>query len=296
MEKMKLKKMDLGNISPLIEEALKGLKNDPVVYKVISSDLGLTSKEVKDNLATLLSYQEDVSYCASCPGLDKCKKDNPLYEMSIYKEDGIVNRKFSPCHVYLDYKEKLDRFFIRDFPIEYLNNPISSIDKDVKRNKALKRIMSSLNLSSEDWIYLTGKTRSGKTYILSTFASTFASKHHGCGYVNTSSLIETLKNLSFNNKEEFENLFSKLKNAPLLVFDDFGNEYKSEYSFSTFLYPILVYRNEHRLRTFFASPFSIEEVVSMYKSKIGQALYRQLDDIITINCKEEIDITSVNVY
>ena len=95
---------------------------------------------------------------------------------------------------------------------------------------------------------------------------------------------------------EFETIFGKLKNAPLLVFDDFGNEYKSEYSFSSFLYPILLYRNEHRLRTFFASPFSIEEVVSMYKSKIGLAFSRQLDDIIRINCKEEIDITSVNLY
>ncbi|HBM70095.1 MAG TPA: hypothetical protein DD377_01665 [Firmicutes bacterium] len=295
MEKMKLKKMDLGDVSTLIEEALKGLKNDPIVYKEISS-LSLTAKEVKDNLATLLSYQEDVSYCSSCPGMDKCKKDNPLYEMSLFKEGGVLNREFSPCKVYLDYKEKLNRFFIRDFPIDYLNNSISSIDKDVKRNKALKRIISSLNLTTEDWVYLKGKTRSGKTYILSTFASNFASRYQQCAYVNTSSLLENLKKLSFDNKMEFETIFGKLKNAPLLVFDDFGNEYKSEYSFSSFLYPILLYRNEHRLRTFFASPFSIEEVVSMYKSKIGLAFSRQLDDIIRINCKEEIDITSVNLY
>ena len=297
MEKLNLSSIKLGNIDSLYKESIEGLKNDPIVYDTISSKLGLTAKEVKANLAILLTYQEDVNYCLNCPGLDKCKKNNPYLKMDLEKRDSLVVPSFSPCKEVSKLEEKKKMFFTYSFPDSYLDNKVKSIDTSIVRGEAYKAIGSSVKEKSSSWIYLYGSTRSGKSYILATFAVYFAKSHPGCAYVSCQSLLEKFKNLSYSNKEEFDIYFDKIKNAPLLVIDDFGNEYKTEYTFSTYLLPLLDYRNKQGLRTFFGSSFSIKEIESLYKDKIGPIYARQLKDILTRNCGNGFDIsTSLNLY
>ena len=297
MEKLNLSSIKLGNIDSLYKESIEGLKNDPIVYETISSKLGLTAKEVKANLAILLTYQEDVNYCLNCPGLDKCKKNNPYLKMDLEKRDSLVVPSFSPCKEMSKLEEKKKMFFAYSFPDSYLDNKVKSIDTSIVRGEAYKAIGSSVKEKNSSWIYLYGSTRSGKSYILATFAVYFAKSHPGCAYVSCQSLLEKFKNLSYLNKEEFDIYFDKIKNAPLLVIDDFGNEYKTEYTFSTYLLPLLDYRNKQGLRTFFGSSFSIKEIESLYKDKIGPIYARQLKDILTRNCGNGFDIsTSLNLY
>ena len=49
------------------------LRADEDVYARIK-ELGLTRKEVGDNLGMLLDYKADFSICRNCPGLEKCPK------------------------------------------------------------------------------------------------------------------------------------------------------------------------------------------------------------------------------
>ncbi len=297
MEKLNLSSIKLGNIDSLYKESIEGLKNDPIVYETISSKLGLTAKEVKANLAILLTYQEDVNYCLHCPGLDKCKKNNPYLKMNLEKREALVVPSFSPCKEMLKLEEKKKMFFAYSFPDTYLDNKVKSIDTSIVRGEAYKAIGDSVKEKNSSWIYLYGSTRSGKSYILATFAVYFAKSHPGCAYVSCQSLLEKFKNLSYSNKEDFDIYFDKIKNAPLLVIDDFGNEYKTEYTFSTYLLPLLDYRNKQGLRTFFGSSFSIREIESLYKDKIGPIYARQLKDILTRNCGNGFDIsTTLNLY
>lgn len=297
MEKLNLSSIKIGNIDSLYKKSMEGLKNDPIVYETISSKLGLTAKEVKANLAILLTYQEDVNYCLNCPGLDKCKKNNPYLKMDLEKRETLVVPSFSPCKEMLKLEEKKKMFFTYSFPENYLDNDPSSIDEGAIRNPAIYDLTLTTTGKKNKWIYLYGSTRSGKSYILATFAVKFAKSHPGCAYVSCQSLLEKFKNLSYSNKEEFDIYFDKIKNAPLLVIDDFGNEYKTEYTFSTYLLPLLDYRNKQGLRTFFGSSFSIREIESLYKDKIGPIYARQLKDILTRNCGNGFDIsTSLNLY
>ncbi len=297
MEKLNLSSIKIGNIDSLCKKSMEGLKNDPIVYDTISSKLGLTAKEVKANLAILLTYQEDVNYCANCPGLDKCKKNNPYLKMDLEKRDSLVVPSFSPCKEMSKLEEKKKMFFTYSFPENYLDNDPSSIDGGAIRNPAIYDLTLTTTGKKNKWIYLYGSTRSGKSYILATFAVYFAKSHPGCAYVSCQSLLEKFKNLSYSNKEEFDIYFDKIKNAPLLVIDDFGNEYKTEYTFSTYLLPLLDYRNKQGLRTFFGSSFSMKEIESLYKDKIGPIYARQLKDILTRNCGNGFDIsTSLNLY
>lgn len=297
MEKLNLSSIKIGNIDSLYKKSMEGLKNDSIVYETISSKLGLTAKEVKANLAILLTYQEDVNYCLNCPGLDKCKKNNPYLKMDLEKRETLVVPSFSPCKEMLKLEKKKKMFFIYSFPENYLDNDPSSIDEGAIRNPAIYDLTLTTTGKKNKWIYLYGSTRSGKTYILATFAVKFAKSHPGCAYVSCQSLLEKFKNLSYSNKEEFDIYFDKIKNAPLLVIDDFGNEYKTEYTFSTYLLPLLDYRNKQGLRTFFGSSFSMKEIESLYKDKIGPIYARQLKDILTRNCGNGFDIsTSLNLY
>lgn len=297
MEKLKLASIKIGNVDSLYKKSMEGLKNDPIVYDTISSKLGLTAKEVKANLAILLTYQEDVNYCLNCPELDKCKKINPYLKMDLEKRDSLVVPSFSPCKEMSKLEEKKKMFFTYSFPDSYLDNDPHSIDKGAIRNPVIYDLTLISTGKKNNWIYLYGSTRSGKSYILATFAVYFAKSHPGCAYVSCPNLLEKFKNLSYSNKDEFDIYFDKIKNAPLLVLDDFGNEYKTEYAFSTYLFPLLDYRNKQGLRTFFGSSFSMKEIESLYKEKIGPIYARQLKDILTRNCGNGFDIsTSLNLY
>ena len=100
MEKMRLPKIDVGDdIAALQKQAIEELRNDEEVYHVIHDDLHLSNSQVKESLATLLDYQEDVHYCANCPGYDRCAKTNPHFEMGLELEDGYLKRNYSPCFI-----------------------------------------------------------------------------------------------------------------------------------------------------------------------------------------------------
>lgn len=297
MEKMTLPKIKLGDdISELQKQAVEGLKSDEAVYKVIHDDLKLSLGQVKDSLATLLDFQEDFHYCERCPGFEACNKANPHYEMSLANNDGFITRNFSPCRVVkrlLDYES---RFIVRDFPSEWQQKTMKDIDKTAKRNGVIALFVEIIKKKTGRWVYLTGGHGSGKSFLLATFANAFAEKNRGCAFCDTSSLIERMKDLQINAKKEFDERFEQLVKCPLLVLDDFGNEYKTDFVFSSILFPLLNLRAKEGLLTCFASDFSISEIGEMYAPKVGPTRTKQIKNLLIAKCEKEIDVSGLNVY
>ncbi len=297
MEKMRLPKIDIGDdIASLQKKAIEDLRNDEEVYRVIHDDLHLSNSQVKESLATLLDYQDDVHYCANCPGYDLCAKTNPHFEMGLELDEGYLKRNYSPCRVVRKFEELEKRFFVRDFPVEWRDKDFRSIDKTAQRKQAIIEMMKICRTNSGDWVYLTGKNGSGKSYILAMFANTYSALHPGCAFCDTSALVDKLKDLQINSKNEFDERFKALCSCPLLVLDDFGNEFKTDFVFSSILFPILNARAKANLPTAFSSDFSLIEIESMYRLKVGAARARQLKDLILARCKVEFDVTGLPVY
>ena len=279
-----------------MEQELNAIKNDSLVFPFIRDELKITGKEAITYIAALLDYQEDVHYCAHCPGLDHCQKSNPHFSMTLRREYGVIARHYDPCPKMISLASFNQRYLICSFPVDWRDANFSNISTSVSaRNQALSTMMAIGKGKSDRWIYLTGSNGSGKTYMLACFANDITLKRGKGAFCDTTSLLEELKSLSINNKEEFEVRMKALREASVVVFDDFGNEFKTEYSFTSLLYPIISYRAKENKVTCFASDFSMDQIASMYQAKIGPERAAQFRDLLKFKCKKEYDVTGVNL-
>lgn len=292
--KIDASEFDTPQMRALIQEELESLKNDSLVYPVISEELKLTSKEVKRFLAALLDYQEDVHYCASCPGLENCKKAHPHFSLRLERDGELLIRHYDPCEEMMSLSSFQKRYIRCTFPSSWRDKNLNDIERSVSARDNVVGLMAKIqqNLSNR-WIYLTGSNGSGKTNMLACFSNDIT-KAKGKGvFTDTESLFSELKEKSINDRQNFEELLKTICESSILVLDDFGNEFKTEYVFTSILFPILSYRDKANLPTAFASDFKIDQIVSMYRSKIGFERASQLKELLVRRCKKELDVTGV---
>ncbi len=298
MKKLNLKAKDFmtPELQSYVDQELEQLKNDELVYPFIHDELQMTKREVNMFIGALLDYQEDVHYCANCPGLEHCAKNNPHFSLTLRREYGVIARHYDPCPKMVSLSSFYERYFICSFSPDWRDASMKDIATSVSsRNAAITQMTKIAAGISDRWIYLNGSNGSGKTYMLACFAN-FITQEKGKGaFCDTTSLLEELKGLSINNKEEFEVRMKALREASILVLDDFGNEFKTEYSFTSLLYPLLSYRAKEGKLTCFASDFKIEQVASMYQAKIGPERAAQFRDLLLYRCKKEYDVTGVRL-
>ena len=89
---------------------------------------------------------------------------------------------------------------------------------------------------------------------------------------------------------------SRIQECPLLILDGFGDEYKSDFAFSTVLFPILRERAKRSLVTGFSSDFSFAQIEEMYSQKVGKARAHQLIDLIQTKAKRAREVEGKSLY
>ena len=280
-----------------IAKLVNDLRKDLEVYEQIKT-LNLTVGEVRDNIAKLTDFKDDYNYCKNCPGLDKCEKHIPHIKMSVKKEGNYLSTSYEPCALIME-KIRLDNKYLKsDFPDEWKRSSIETLDLSTTRRPVVKQFAKILKDESEMWIYVHGNHKVGKSFLLVTFANEYAAANKGqVAVYNTVNLLQNLAGLSYDDKEEFARQMVLVSNVPLLVLDNFGEEYKNEYIRDQILIPLLNERERNSRTTMFASSFTIEEIQKMYAvGKSGGAIRaRQLGDILKSMCKE-YDLTGASIY
>ena len=156
--------------------------------------------------------------------------------------------------------------------------------------------MLNILSGNEAWPYLIGHTGSGRSFILACFANMITKQKGKGAFVNTADFLSEMKEMSINNRDAFEQVMREMCSASVLVLDDFGNEYQSEYVYTTILFPILSARDRAGLITCFASEFPIKQIVSMYKPKIGEEKSAQLGRMLNRRCGRVRDVSSFPVH
>ena len=288
---------DTPEMRRLVQEKMESLKNDALVYPVISTELKLTHKEVERHLAALLDYQEDANYCANCPGLEHCAKGHPHFRLRLERDGELLNRHYDPCEKMLSLSSFQQRYLRCSFPATWRDENLSSIERSVSsRNAVLLAMGRIVQGNVERWPFLTGSAGSGKSFMLACLAN-HITLNGGVGvYSDSESLFAELKEKSIKDREGFDALMKSIGEAAILVLDDFGNEYKTEYVYTSILFPLLSARDRANLPTAFSSDFKIEEIVSMYRAKIGPERANQLKNLLKRRCVKEFDVTGVSIY
>lgn len=281
-----------------IEQLVKELREDVEVYDKLKP-LNLTVKEVKDNIAKLTDYREDYNYCKNCPGIEKCAKKTPHISIYVTKEGGYIATKYEPCEKIMEQIKLDSRYLVADFPNEWKYSSFKILDLSANRRPIIKKFTKILTKEDYGWIFVKGNHKVGKSFLLVTFANEFINKNLGqAAVINARIRFKELADLSMTNPNEFSRNLFALSDVPLLVIDDFGDEYKNEYVRDQILMPILSEREKNDRITLFSSNYSISEIQELYKvGKAGADIRaRQLVKLLKEMCKEEYDLTGASIY
>lgn len=281
-----------------INKLVNELRDDLEVYEKLRS-LNLTMGEVKENIGKLTDFKDDYNYCKACPGIEKCAKRTPHISMYVVKEGNFIATKYEPCKKIMD-QIKLDaRYLIADFPNEWKSSNFSTIDLSSNRRPVIKKIIKDYTEDKNDWVFIKGNHKVGKSFLLVAGANEFISKtNQQAAVMNARTRFKELADLSISNPTEFTKNLVALSNVPLLVIDDFGDEYKSEYIRDQILMPILLEREHQNKLTFFSSNYSIKEIQQLYSvgKSGGDIRARQLANLLEEMCGEEFDLTGASIY
>ena len=254
-------------------KALDDILADPLFVKELNG-FGLAEKAIEENLPLVSAYQDDRNYCAHCPGLEACQKEpNPRMAMKLFWLHGLLQREYSPCELEQARQRLLQNYLYRDFPEEWLSSMPNTLGRSTRVKEALGPMILAGKNPDQSWVYLTGEMGSGRSFLLASYANYLVSQGQGVAFINANRRFDELKGLAITARPLFEKKMGELEDCYLLVIDDFGSEFKSDYVRDQILLPLLNERAKNNRLTFFASDYSLEEIQALYSSDKTAAIY-----------------------
>ena len=298
MEKLKVD-LYYQSDEAILEEMRKAYLSCPAAIKYCR-DNAIPEEVIFNDITKVYDFVSDINYCKNCPGVKKCNKNNPLLCTKIVYTSGILERQLVPCKEVIK-RMRFERLFtIRDFPEEWLDiSLLTDVDQTKKRTEATIKYSNFIKKGMNDWIYLIGSKNSGRSYFAAALVVDAAKKDKGpiC-FLDTSLRIRELNDLSAaKKKEEFQKRLDYYSNVPILVFDDFGNEFKNDFIRDAIMFQILSNRASRKLFTIFTSDFSIDDIQELYStSKPGAIRAKQIANIISSCAGKEINLGEIAIY
>ncbi|MCD8194970.1 MAG: hypothetical protein LUD22_01555 [Coprobacillus sp.] len=262
-------------------------KNEDPLLVTISDDI------IFKYYDKVYDYLKDKEYCASCPGLDKCEKRFPQQQIGLNFSHNIIERSISPCELSLEESSIRSNFQIHDFPEQWSHATITDKDFDRTRyrNKAFKRVVGEKKSA-----YIYGLDKTGKTYFAAVLANELARSGQGpiC-FINAPIRI---KEISDAYKQDQQDLIKRYQLCNVLIIDNFGDEYTSDYIRDAIISPILEFRYSHDLITILVSHYHLDEIRGIYggSSAGGNAKASRLVETIRGACGGEIEFNLEGAY
>lgn len=247
----------------LKDEYIKSLKNED--FKDLVSTLSATEEDLMKYTSKLQECSEEKSHCKHCKGLVECKNKVIGYALTPYVSGHKISFSYDICR----YNEELrvknkyqNNAFYFDVPKEIKDAKISDIFTDnpdrVEVIAWLKEFTKEyLKVKGGKGLYLTGNFGSGKTYLVAAFFNELAKNNVKVAIIYWPEFLRTLK-ASFDT--DFEEKYEYIKKVPLLLIDDVGAENLTPWARDEILGPILQFRMQEGLSTFFTSNLNKEEL------------------------------------
>lgn len=245
-----------------LEKEYKEALKDEYFKKIVSS-LKLEDKE-------LMKYTSKIMQAAT--ELKNSEKDDrcllneiPGFILTPYVVDGLLNFTYKASTA---KKEELDE-------VEYVKNGYKfEVSKQIRNAKMSEIYTDDKNrIELIKWVttfikeykkgnttkglYLSGNFGSGKSYIVSACLNELVKDG------NTAAMIyypEFLRSLKSSFSTDFDEQYDYARKSDLLLLDDIGAENITPWSRDEILGPILQYRMENNLPTFFTSNLTMDEL------------------------------------
>ena len=300
MERLKVDSYKISTDDSLIEQMKEALHACPKAVRYCKS-LGMTEEVMEENIIKIYDFVRDINYCANCPGIKECKKENAYLTSKVTYNNGIVETQLAPCPTLLKRVSFEKQFLVRDFPDEWLDSTTSDINKTKEKRNAFSIFNKYVKDEETNWIYINGGVRSGKSFLAAVMAIDLAKREIKgkvpiC-FINSAKRILELNDLSKKNNDEFKKKLEQYSTVPVLVIDDFGHEFVNDFIRDAIINEIISSRCNKRLFTIFTSNYSLGEVEVLYTtSNRGAIISKQIVKTIKAMAGEEINIGDLKLY
>lgn len=166
-----------------------------------------------------------------------------------------------------------------------------------EREKAVEAATNFLELYKRDHyekgLFIYGKYATGKSYLLSAIAQALAERNVTVLFVYMPDLTRSIKQGM--NEGNLEERVNKLKQADVLMMDDFGGENMTTWFRDEIIVPVLQYRLSAKLPVFMSSNYSFVELASSLtlakdaadRSKAGRLIQRLQDLMVYVKLSEK---------
>lgn len=252
-------KLDYDNI-------IDNLMQDPVIKKFIL-DYDLKHNDVINNLNTFLTFRDEKNHCNSCPGLSSCKLSTVGFTPNLEYNNAYIELTYSRCK-YNNFSIASDNIYSMYVPKRIFNASLDDFDLIGETRKAINNYVLKFlkDYSHENFIkgmYITGKYGTGKTYVLAIVANELAKLGHKVYFAYYPDLARELK--SSIGDGSLEEKIAMIKETEILMLDDIGGEYFSEFIRDEVLGPILQHRLLDNKPTFFSSNLVYNDLAKSFR-------------------------------
>lgn len=256
-------KLNKKNIEDLNVEFFKA-KKDPSFNKFVSS-INLKDEYLSKYTSKLIQCANEKENCKACKGLEYCKNEVPGCVYTPIIEDDNLIFSHNICSLkkrMLDDIDYVRNSYVFSVAKEIRNAKMKDIYADDKnRVETIKWITSFIKdykaKKTTKGLYLNGNFGSGKSYLISAMINELVKDGYKGALVYYPEFLRSLK-ASFG--KDFDEQFNYAKKADLLLLDDIGAENITSWCRDEILGPILQYRMDEKLPTFFTSNLNIEEL------------------------------------
>ena len=241
--------------------------NDPHVRAFLAEQRGnLTHDAVEKGLMTLYEYSQQSDNCTACQSLEGCKNLIKGYVPRLTVRGNTIHIQYAPCRkkIVEDEKRKKESLIKSlHVPREIVTVTFNDIDLDDPGKLdamefAAEFVEKYQPGKRQKGLYLYGDFGVGKTFCLGAIGNQFSEKVGARRFGVYRELVTegkgSMGDSTWNEEIEWT------KKQPVLMIDDIGAETMSSWTRDEVLGPVLQFRMQEHLPTFFTSNFSYDEL------------------------------------
>lgn len=282
----------------LEKEFVASLKDEE--FKKLVSKIKLPRETLMKYTSLLEMSSKEICNCRTCKNIMECKNNVEGYVYLPKVNEDTLEFNYKACkkkQELLKSNSYLDSVSYYNASEELKNAQMKNIyTNDSKRLEVVKWLKEFIDAypNVSKGLYLYGNFGCGKSYLISALFNELGKRRVKSAVVFWPEFLRDLK-ASFG--VDFNSKFEYIKRVPILLIDDIGAENMTGWSRDEILCPILQYRMDEKLTTFFTSNLdlkALEQHLSTSSNGVEVVKARRIIERIK-QLTEQKEMISVNL-